>query len=173
MNQSPNKTTSITKENRIGYIDIAKFLAMSCVILGHKLSSTYALFWPFHLPIFFIISGFFLSTNGPMTDFIIKKAKVLLIPYYLTCLVICVLSIPFALLRQDSVWSELTKWVKASIWGMGHTITYSNGITISQIGALWFLWAMFLSLIIVRLIVKSNNILQMKTIHKKENSAVR
>ena len=44
-----------------------------------------------HLPVFFLISGYFLKKDRDSV-IIANKAKRLLIPYYLTCSVICMIS---------------------------------------------------------------------------------
>ncbi|SKB77404.1 Fucose 4-O-acetylase [Lachnospiraceae bacterium] len=147
------------EKNRIEYIDIAKFIAMTCVIFGHKISSIPdfgALLWPFHLPIFFIIAGIFLSVKDDLKTFVSKKFFALIVPYYITCALIIVLSIPFSIIRGISIKDELIKWIIAALYGMGHDVLLPNGVTIPQIGAIWFLWAMFFSVILVRVMVGLN-----------------
>ena len=148
------------ENRRVEYIDIAKFIAMSCVIFGHRIPHTGALFWPFHLPIFFIIAGMFLSQENDFTGFIVKRFRSLIVPYYFTCLLICVLSIPLAKAREYSIKAELIKWIIASLYGLGHNVVMPNGIEIPQIGAIWFLWAMFFSVIIVRLVIIAGKTVQ-------------
>ena len=48
--------------NRIEYIDIAKGMAILCVIMGH-MGWEYAdrIIYPFHMPLFLICSGYFIS----------------------------------------------------------------------------------------------------------------
>ena len=145
---------------RIEYVDIAKFIAVTSVIFGHKLLSLTALFFPFHLPIFFIIAGYFISEKSNVKEFVKRKLVALIIPYFFTCLIICLLSIPLSLLRGNSVISELERWTVASLYGLGHDTTFSNGIHIPQIGAIWFLWGLFFAIIIVRLIIMADKMIQ-------------
>ena len=56
----------MSNSKRINYIDIAKGLAIICVIIGHtfakydKLDRLVITFiYSFHVPLFFILSGFF------------------------------------------------------------------------------------------------------------------
>lgn len=74
---------------RISYIDMAKGIGIILVVYGHLgFASESVLTWitSFHMPLFFILSGMLLShTNAvkySMADFISKKAKALLIPYF-------------------------------------------------------------------------------------------
>lgn len=76
------------EKNRINYFDIAKGIGMLCVILGHlSLSAINMVVFTFHMPLFFIISGYFMKKQD--TRLVIhKKFRQLLIPYFLTCLAI-------------------------------------------------------------------------------------
>ena len=75
------------------YMDIAKGIAAILVIIGHcNYTNKYMLAWlyTFHMPLFFIINGFFISSSVErysLKEYTKKKAKSLLIPYL-------VLSIP-------------------------------------------------------------------------------
>ena len=51
MTTHKDNDVQINSSKRIANIDIAKFIAMTCVIFGHRFSWGYAVFWPFHLPI--------------------------------------------------------------------------------------------------------------------------
>lgn len=74
-------------ENRTAWIDNAKGIAIICVILGHFGINNVltSIIYTFHMPLFFVISGFFLNKNIENTsprDFINKKIKRLLVPYF-------------------------------------------------------------------------------------------
>lgn len=99
----------MSNSKRINYIDIAKGLAIICVIIGHtfakydKLDRLVITFiYSFHVPLFFILSGFFVKDQTyDVKKTIIKKAKQLLLPYavinvlrYITKLIIVGFSIP-------------------------------------------------------------------------------
>lgn len=56
--------------DRKTHLDIAKFLGIMLVVLGHnaalqeaKQSKEYELIYAFHMPLFFFMSGCFISTN--------------------------------------------------------------------------------------------------------------
>lgn len=137
---------------RIRYIDIAKGIAIICIILGHLGSSEInRIVYTFHVPIFFLISGYFFNDRKSIKEVVKSKAKTLLAPYAFTCGVIILLATlegmfignPLGNARENFVY-----WVYASIYGAGDY--YSKPFTIPAIGAIWFLWALFWSNIFFR-----------------------
>lgn len=75
-------------ENRIKYLDVAKFIGIFCIYLGHfgnNAGNAYHFVFAFHVPLFFFLSGCAekLSTDISFGKYIIKNIKLLLIPYYL------------------------------------------------------------------------------------------
>lgn len=78
--------------SRIDYIDVAKGIGLIAVVFGHLY--TYGggisrIIFSFHMPLFFILSGYCFSPER-ITDFenyLIKKVKSLLLPYAIFCLI--------------------------------------------------------------------------------------
>ncbi len=136
------------EKNRINYFDIAKGIGMLCVILGHlSLSAINMVVFTFHMPLFFIISGYFMKKQD--TRLVIhKKFRQLLIPYFLTCLAIAGVSIVKDLLlgRTEELAHNLLLWCYAGFYGSGNP--YSHPFYVKAIGAIWFLFAMFWSVVI-------------------------
>ena len=65
-----------TKSTRLQYIDIAKGIAMICIILGHLgNASINRIVFTFHVPIFFFITGYFTNKKRDLNGFIKNKAK--------------------------------------------------------------------------------------------------
>lgn len=137
---------------RVKYFDIAKGIGIICVILGHMSIKPIDRFvFTFHMPLFFLISGYFMKEMDNR-KFILKKAKQLLMPYIFTCLCIIMLST----LQQDSynnVLYQLRKWIVASIYGSGARTDFFI-FNLQPIGAIWFLLALLISMSIVNMIVK-------------------
>ena len=82
-------------KSRLAWIDIAKGIAIISILMQHipfKDVKGSALFVPYvgqyHVPIFFLVAGFFLSTKMPLRRFVREKALRLLVPYLITCVVI-------------------------------------------------------------------------------------
>lgn len=70
---------------RIEYIDIFRAFGIILMVMGHVMfgrSFDYFIH-AFHMPMFFFVSGFLYKNNDiPFLMFLWKKAKSLLIPYY-------------------------------------------------------------------------------------------
>lgn len=93
-------------QERIAWIDNAKFVGIICVILGHHcLSGTVGgiisgpIIFSFHMPLFFFINGLTPKEIVDKTHFIQRKVKTLFLPY--------VIAVLFAMLTNDL----LRKWL--------------------------------------------------------------
>ena len=152
--QSRAEQSRAEQSNRIEWIDIAKGIAIICVILGHLgIFKINRVVFVFHMPLFFVLSGYFLSRRASFIDFCKNKAKTLLIPYTTTCVLTCLLSIVNAIYLNENISNTVWKWFAGSLYGAGF---YPKDIMIQIpvfIGALWFLWALFWGLIITRRII--------------------
>ncbi len=72
------------KPNRIQWIDFARGMGILLVLLGHTSflpSLPKAYIYSFHMPLFFVISGYVFSRNSTIKAFIIKRVRSLLLPY--------------------------------------------------------------------------------------------
>lgn len=142
-------------KQRLAEFDIAKGIAIICVILGHlHIWNIVRVVFTFHMPIFFLISGYFLSTCNNLMDYIQLKGKQLLIPYYVTCFFICCFSIPVSIILKRNIISQLKIWACGSIYGSGGAPGIWHSFP-SFIGALWFLLALFWGVCIVRYIFEN------------------
>lgn len=80
-------------QKRLEWVDIAKGIGIILVVLGHCVpygGTTFNLIFTFHMPLFFILSGYCYVQRGIRTTFD-KKLKSLLVPfakYFLLGLVI-------------------------------------------------------------------------------------
>lgn len=138
---------------RLGFIDVAKGIGIICVMLGHLGSEMIdKVVFTFHMPLFFLLSGYFLNEKEPIREFIKKKAKRLLIPYYVTGGSICILLILADVVR--GLWSEILidfcNMMIAVLFGSCFDVTEQ----IHGIGAIWFFWALFWAVLIVRFLGK-------------------
>ena len=152
----PRNNSLPRKKERISYIDIAKGIAMLAIIAGHfGIASADRLVYTFHVPLFFLVSGYFLSTKGDFLSFMKKKARQLLLPYYATAFTILIL----ANIIGPMVWPDIDRLQNAvNIFGAilyGAGSPHTSPFVIKQIGLLWFLWALFFSTGFVRLALKT------------------
>lgn len=136
--------------NRLKYIDVARGIAILCIILGHfGIWEVIRVVFTFHVPIFFFITGYFTNRKLPVKEFVINKAKTLLIPYAITCVIVVVISIIKSFLMSGNALLSAQEWIFASLYGSGDS--YYEPFYIKEIGALWFLWASFWGSIFLRL----------------------
>lgn len=76
----------MTKE-KLNWIDNLKAIGILAVILGHIASPFGAFIFSWHMPLFFILAGFFIKYELSTKEFIIKDFKRLMIPYFIFALV--------------------------------------------------------------------------------------
>ncbi len=136
-------------KNRIVYLDVAKGLAMLLVIYAHCMyytgfRSIIGFIYTFHMPVFFLISGYFLSANKSFLHNLKEKAKTLLIPYIVTVL------IGSLLLLSRSYEVSLTNLI---------SYTYASSTPIESLGInnifyIWFLLALFYATVLGSLFIK-------------------
>lgn len=140
---------------RLAEFDIAKGIAIICVILGHlDVLWLKNLVFPFHMPLFFLISGYFLSINRPWKDFLQRKKESLLIPYFFTGYIIIAAAIPIAMILHHSVIVEICRWLMGVLYGNGTDMPSIFPNIPTFIGALWFLLALFWASLFTRFIVQ-------------------
>ena len=77
---------NIDSNNRIAWVDIAKGIGIVLVLIGHisQNKNLHYFIYSFHMPLFFIISGYLYSEKE---QYVRKKAKSILLPYLLWSIV--------------------------------------------------------------------------------------
>lgn len=145
------------KKGRIDYLDIAKGIAILAVILGHCGGLPQGLInfiFSFHMPVFFFISGFVLKPRDSR-EYAVRKAKQLMIPYYMTGLSIIVLSTIQLCIKHafiDDIYTDILNKIWAVFYGSGEA--YQTSVYIPNAQALWFFPALFVASIIVNECIK-------------------
>lgn len=146
----------IIKE-RVGYFDIAKGIGMILVIIGHLgVAPINHFIYSFHMPLFFFCAGYFLSQKMDIGSFIKKKARQLIIPYYFTCMILVCIVIIIDVIKGntfDIVILDVIKWTISALYASGNREPFG----IPRIGAIWFLWALFIGITIVRIMIDRLN----------------
>jgi acyltransferase len=69
--------------NRFNWVDNVKGLAIILVVLGHIASPFSAFIYSFHMPLFFIVSGFFLNPTNELKSEIFRSFKRLFKPFFI------------------------------------------------------------------------------------------
>ena len=141
------------KSKRVMFIDIAKGIAIICIILGHLgINNINRVVFTFHVPIFFMITGYFINKKYTIKEFIINKFKRLIVPYFITSFVIILLSLfSLKIYYGVNILNKLgaKEWLIAAIYGAGDNHIFL-GYNFKAIGAIWFLWASFWASILLR-----------------------
>jgi fucose 4-O-acetylase-like acetyltransferase len=116
--------------------DIARGIGMLAVIVAHMAVSKflYNSLYTFHLPLFFIISGYFFHYDERFSYFLLKKVKGYLIPYVFFALIITLF---------DTA-GGIAKWK----WYRTFLLDTEKFIVQLRYSTLWFLAVLFLGVLI-------------------------
>ncbi len=146
---------------RVRSIDMAKGLAMIAVIFGHtafqKPASVERLIFAFHMPLFFIASGYFFKQEGVTLPYVKKLVRQLIVPYLLICLGTVACGIVQDLRHGQSVLPGVLKTLSATLYGSGTRTDWPwwFPIKLSIIGMPWFLLGMFWAKLLLAAILKA------------------
>ena len=155
-----------TTAPRIKFLDFVKGIAIICIIIGHSgqggtLNSLFV--FSFHIPIFFIISGFLLAESNSITlslgEIAYKKFRRLILPYLITGLICFYLAnvVKYLLYSTDYSYSHLLYFTKQVLqnlcYGTGKEVTLLNA-DFWPVGLLWFLPSLFSAIIIFYFFLK-------------------
>lgn len=156
------------ENERLNWIDNAKGIAMICVMVGHLGSKITFGQWGlgfvygFHLAVFFLLAGYTLKKSEITKEYINKKFKRLMIPYFVTCIAIIIMGvITEAALNHDAsilaTTKSITQNIIASFFASGAITNFGSIELGTRIGAIWFLPAMFFAIIIFQFILNKFN----------------
>lgn len=125
---------------RLRWVDIAKGIAILCVIAGHTVPNgpLRSAIFSFHLPVFFVLSGFTGSLR-PVREIAASLTRRLLVPYALL------------VLGQDVLVLGFIQGEALSPSDIAEQLFWSSGVTISgepPVRGAWFLICMFESRIV-------------------------
>jgi len=131
-----------TNQSRVSWIDMAKGYGTILVILAHIGSGLGRLWiYTFHMPLFFFLSGYVFSTKYEFREFVGKKVKTLIVPYF--CL-----GIPMVLYE-----TFVTQGVKADTLGVFFGLVWDL-IWQRRLWTLWYIGVLFFLNILFYFLVK-------------------
>lgn len=143
-------------KERFYALDIAKGIAMLSVIFGHSIPESLIknYLYSFHMPLFFFISGY---VYKELTCFQVlkKRTKQLLIPYYITSIVIILIFLLKSIMFYNGI-----NFDRIFINGLLSTL-YANGMNVYKpfyielIGPIWFLPAMTLASVLLSICINN------------------
>ena len=139
-------------KERLEWVDIAKGISMLCIIAGHLGSkSVDRIVFTFHVPIFFLISGYFISRKDSFKEYSLKRIRGLVVPYLFTSFLLMIAKIPFGMMkgRGLQIFTDMGEVFVQALYGSGSN-SNKTFFDISQIGAIWFLLALLWALLLVK-----------------------
>lgn len=140
---------SVNKSTRIEYIDIAKGIAILCVMVSHLCAGAlHKLLFSFEVPLFFFLSGYFLRRTCSFSETNKKRFKQLIIPFL-------GLAVFVTLVRVINVMLQGTISLEYIISIILRT--FSGEYTNASMGPYWFLPALFISSLITSILLRLKN----------------
>lgn len=90
---------------RIEWLDLCKCTGIILVILGHcPLSpSKIFYFYAFHIPLFFILAGYTLNISCTINEYVIKKFKSLIVPYFAFSIICLTFNYSMGVITGDTI----------------------------------------------------------------------
>lgn len=150
-------------KKRISWIDIARLIGILTIILAHS-SGPYAhtlygnMLFAINVPIFFILSGYLFRIKDYKT--ILKSGFFnLLLPYSATAIILILISAlknKFNFEILTSSFPRILYGIKSTLYAAGtsNPVILGHPLNIIQIGAIWFLPAMFIANLLFNSILK-------------------
>lgn len=131
----------------ISWLNIAKGLGILAVVLGHSHPPLflYQMFYYFHIPLFFFISGFLHNENIDILKLFIKKIKAYIFIYYTYGLLSLILFTILLWLQNKFIMNNFLNYLQGLIFVKIDYLANSN---------LWFLPSLFLSLLFSHFLIK-------------------
>ncbi len=142
-------------------LDITKGIAILLVIIGHCGSIPYwlrHLIFSFHMPLFFLISGYLYKKRG-VKETLMKDFVRLGVPYVLTCLAILLYYLLYFIITKSHNSEPLQRYAIASIWGSGTIHKCKYFADLPFIGAIWFLPALLVCKNVYNVLPSRNRLL--------------
>lgn len=145
-------------ETRLGFMDVAKLVAVLAVVTGHTAlrfegqflaERLTAVCFSFHLPLFFMVSGYFMHVDRPFRWK--HNLRALMVPYGVTAAAVVVGTTitAFVLKDQGSSKEVLFSWANAAVFAAGDVVTNPLWPQQLRIGAIWFLPALLWARLVV------------------------
>lgn len=120
---------------RIQWVDVGKYICIMCVMLSHLESGTQVLrniYSPFFLTMFFFLAGYVYKKPNTFKEFVIKKVKGLIVPWFVLSTFDLVLSSIISFKANRNLLQEVL-WNLAQIRPLGDVM--------------WFVPALFMAFI--------------------------
>lgn len=140
--------TNIFPRERIEWADNAKAIAICLMVLGHSqmpCDKVMAFLCMFHMPVFFVIAGYFEKNSNHLWESLKKNIKALLVPYFFfSILAFSICWIGPKMHPEQYNMPDNYSIFKAAFIGMFLGDVYVEPWRMLPLSALWFLIALFI-----------------------------
>lgn len=125
---------------RNGYLDLIRVIGTIAIVLGHiqALAPVPALVYPWHVPIFFVLSGWLWKEGRDLGTEVKGRARTLLLPYVTWFVVVSVIYGAVLWSRGD----DQAEKVEEQLPGGAHAV--------EPYSAFWFITALFVAVVLIR-----------------------
>lgn len=134
----------MVQKGRIEWIDVCKGIGIILVVVGHSNPPFMKYIYSFHMPLFFLLSGFLLYDRKIRKGDMIKDAKRYLLPY--AVLAIINLLICLVVLDRNMQSQQAVKYLGGILYSRG-TVEYMPNCS-----PLWFLTCIFCCVVLFKII---------------------
>lgn len=137
-----------SNKNRETWIDICRGVGILLVVLGHCNIPfvMYKMIYSFHMPFFFILSGYLFKNKKAIKEYGKKLWKRYIIPYFFLCMINFMI---MAFLKPEN---NFGKYIIGILYSRGTTEWMPN------CSPLWFLTAITVALFLFNIILYKNNV---------------
>lgn len=135
MVKTDGKGNDVEKE-RLKSVDIAKGIGIILVVWAHTEGPGSSWIYQFHMPLFFLISGYLFNSNTAIREFVVRKIKSLYLPFVIWNLAIILIRT----LRNLLISSPTTSYTIKAVIKTVLLLDKDNQF----FGATWFLGALFI-----------------------------
>ena len=133
-----------------------KGLAILMVVAGHYLFIPYLreAIWSFHMPLFVFLNGWFYK-QGPFPARVRKSAKAYLKPYAIVWAILVAAACVCALVSDPaSLGTAFKGRIASGVYALASDLTLHRPESITKIGAIWFLIALFWANVFMNLVFR-------------------
>ena len=150
---------------RIDFFDIAKFIGMMMIVLGHfGVPDINTFVYTFHIPMFFLISGYFFYPREKQKEFVYKKFVQLIIPYLLVMFFVIFINIIILICKGEggvAIARSSFKCFISYLYGSGYNENFF-GYHIRNVGPIWYCLALFWNFLILNFLLTCKALSQAK-----------
>lgn len=139
--------------SRVEWVDVAKGVGIVLVVLAHAIPKNHVI-WQFinqfHMPFFFMVSGYLYSTKNSWVKFVVRKIRTLWLPFVFTSILTRAVSIVIGKTLVGGIKSIVKMFLLLEAGPL--------------LGAIWFIRVLFYAVIVYDLITRvSDKVLKEKS----------